>query len=32
MATLLALVSIGASVLPAWRASGVDPIVAMQSE
>jgi putative ABC transport system permease protein len=30
--TLLALVSIGASLLPAWRASRVDPIVTMQSE
>jgi predicted permease len=30
--TLLALVSIGASLLPAWRASRVDPIIAMQSE
>jgi ABC-type antimicrobial peptide transport system permease subunit len=29
---LLALVSIGASLLPAWRASRVDPIIAMQSE
>jgi putative ABC transport system permease protein len=30
--TLLALVSIGASLLPAWRVARVDPIVAMQSE
>jgi predicted permease len=30
--TLLAFVSIGASLLPAWRAARVDPIVAMQSE
>jgi putative ABC transport system permease protein len=30
--TLLALVSIGASLLPAWRASRVDPIIAMQNE
>ena len=30
--TLLALVSIGASLLPAWRAAKVDPIIAMQSE
>jgi putative ABC transport system permease protein len=30
--TLLAFVSIGASLLPAWRASRVDPIIAMQSE
>ena len=30
--TLLAFISIGASLLPAWRASRVDPIVAMQSE
>jgi ABC-type antimicrobial peptide transport system permease subunit len=30
--TLLALVSIGASLLPAWRASRVDPIISMQSE
>jgi predicted permease len=30
--TLLALVSIGASLLPAWRAARVDPIIAMQSE
>jgi putative ABC transport system permease protein len=29
---LLAVVSIGASLLPAWRASRVDPIIAMQSE
>jgi ABC-type lipoprotein release transport system permease subunit len=29
---LLGLVSIGASLLPAWRASRVDPIIAMQSE
>ena len=29
---ILALVSIGASFLPAWRASRVDPIIAMQSE
>ena len=29
---LLTLVSIGASLLPAWRASRVDPIIAMQSE
>jgi putative ABC transport system permease protein len=29
---LLAIISIGASLLPAWRASRVDPIVAMQSE
>jgi ABC-type antimicrobial peptide transport system permease subunit len=29
---LLALVSIGASILPAWRPSRVDPIIAMQSE
>jgi ABC-type lipoprotein release transport system permease subunit len=28
----LAFVSIGASLLPAWRASRVDPIIAMQSE
>jgi putative ABC transport system permease protein len=30
--TLLAFVSIGASLLPAWRAAQVDPIIAMQSE
>ena len=30
--TLLAFVSICASLLPAWRASRVDPIIAMQSE
>ena len=30
--TLLALVSIGASLLPAWRASRVDPIIAVQNE
>jgi len=30
--TILALVSIGASLLPAWRAARVDPIIAMQSE
>ena len=30
--TLLALVSIGASLFPAWRAARVDPIIAMQSE
>ena len=30
--TLLAFVSIGASLLPAWRASRVDPIIAMQNE
>jgi putative ABC transport system permease protein len=30
--TLLGLVSIGSSLLPAWRASRVDPIIAMQSE
>src|SRR5205085_8894978 len=29
---LLTLVSIGASLLPAWRASRVNPIIAMQSE
>jgi putative ABC transport system permease protein len=29
---LLALISIGAALLPAWRASRVDPIIAMQSE
>lgn len=29
---LLALISIGACLVPAWRASRVDPIVAMQSE
>jgi putative ABC transport system permease protein len=29
---LLAILSIGASLLPAWRASRVDPIIAMQSE
>jgi putative ABC transport system permease protein len=29
---IFALVSIGASLLPAWRASRVDPIIAMQSE
>jgi putative ABC transport system permease protein len=29
---LLSLVAIGASLLPAWRASRVDPIIAMQSE
>ena len=29
---LLAFISIGASLLPAWRASRVDPIIAMQSE
>ena len=29
---LLAFISIGASLLPAWRASRADPIVAMQSE
>jgi len=29
---IFALVSIGASILPAWRASRVDPIIAMQSE
>jgi predicted permease len=29
---LLALISIGASLLPAWRASRVDPIITMQSE
>jgi putative ABC transport system permease protein len=30
--TLLALISICACLVPAWRASRVDPIVAMQSE
>jgi putative ABC transport system permease protein len=30
--TLLSLVAIGASLVPAWRASRVDPIVTMQSE
>jgi ABC-type antimicrobial peptide transport system permease subunit len=30
--TLLAIVSIGASLLPAWRAARVDPIIAMQGE
>ena len=30
--TLLALVSIGTSLFPAWRAARVDPIIAMQSE
>ena len=30
--TLLAFVSIGASLLPAWRAARVDPIIAMHSE
>jgi putative ABC transport system permease protein len=30
--TLLVFVSIGASLLPAWRAARVDPIIAMQSE
>jgi putative ABC transport system permease protein len=30
--TLLALVSIGASLFPAWRAARVDPIIAMQCE
>jgi putative ABC transport system permease protein len=30
--SLLALISIGASLLPAWRASRVNPIIAMQSE
>jgi putative ABC transport system permease protein len=30
--TLLAFVSIGAALLPAWRAARVDPIIAMQSE
>ena len=29
---ILALISLGASLLPAWRASRVDPIIAMQSE
>jgi predicted lysophospholipase L1 biosynthesis ABC-type transport system permease subunit len=29
---IFALVSIGASLLPAWRASRVDPIIAMQNE
>ena len=29
---LLVLISIGASLLPAWRASRVDPLIAMQSE
>jgi putative ABC transport system permease protein len=29
---LLALVSIGASLFPAWRAARVDPMIAMQSE
>jgi putative ABC transport system permease protein len=29
---LLSLVAIGASLLPAWRASRVDPLVTMQSE
>jgi ABC-type antimicrobial peptide transport system permease subunit len=29
---LLALVSICACLVPAWRASRVDPIIAMQSE
>jgi putative ABC transport system permease protein len=29
---LLALISIGASLLPAWRASRVEPIIAMQNE
>jgi putative ABC transport system permease protein len=29
---IFALVSIGASLLPAWRASRIDPIIAMQSE
>jgi putative ABC transport system permease protein len=29
---LLALISIGSSLFPAWRASRVDPIIAMQSE
>lgn len=29
---LLAVVSIGASLLPAWRASRVNPIIAMHSE
>ena len=30
--TLLSLVAIGASLVPAWRSSRVDPIVTMQSE